>query len=435
MKEHLKILVITVTSWNSRVGANSWATLLEKYDSSLIASICIRDEIPDSSVCSRYFSISENKVIKSVFNRRIETGREISSNKYDNNINKDLETHNRRYTRMKKKRRYSMLIAREVIWKLGRWHTPALDSFLDSFKPDIILHSMDGYIHLNRIVEYAIKRTGATAIGYIWDDNFTYKQSSEIGYKVYRFFQRKSLKSLANKTSEFFAISPFTKIEADNFFGIDCHLLTKPLLCEPVAETYSGVFPIKMLYTGSLLIGRDRSLLRLLNALKKVNSQKKIVELDIYTQTILSDEMLSEIECEYCHIHGPIPQTEALEKQNEADVLLFLEDIDGKDSKAARLSFSTKITDYLSTGKCIFAIGNFDTAPMKYFIENKAAIVCDTDEKILLGLNQLKNTSTLNEYAKNACEAGKRNHDPESIRKLLFQVINNAYAGNKEEMK
>lgn len=431
----MRILVFTVSSWNSKVGANSWATLLEKYDSSLVANICIRDEIPDSPVCSRYFNISENKIIKSIFNRKIKTGREINTlhpTAYDNT---DLDKHNARYRKMTVKKRYSMLMLREIIWKFGRWKTKELNDFLDDFKPDIILHSMEGYIHLNRIIEYAIKRTGARAVGYIWDDNFTYKQHSNLGYKIYRFFQRRSLKRLSRKTAEFFAISPFTKLEADKFFHVNCHVLTKPLSGMPTVTEYNGTLPIRMIYTGNLIIGRDRSLVRLCRAIKEVNSKQTMICLDVYTKTALPESVLAELQNSYCRIHKPIPQAEVLKKQKEADVLLFLEDIDGKDSKAARLSFSTKITDYLSTGKCIFAIGNYDIAPMQYFIENNAAIVCDTDEKILLGLNQLKNTSTLNEYAKNACEAGKRNHDPESIRKLLFQVINKAYAGNKEEMK
>ena len=54
-----RILVFTVASWNSKVGANSWATLLEHYDSSNVANICIREEMPDSRVCSRYFVISK----------------------------------------------------------------------------------------------------------------------------------------------------------------------------------------------------------------------------------------------------------------------------------------------------------------------------------------------------------------------------------------
>lgn len=430
----MKILVFTVASWNSKIGSNTWATLLDGYDPSLLANIYIRDETPDSHVCSRYFGISENRVIKSIFNRKIQTGKEVAPQIPASSDGADLSEHNARYQRMKVKRRYSMLLARELVWKLGRWKTPELDAFLDDFKPAVILHSMDGYIHLNRIIEYAIKRTGAAAVGYIWDDNFTYKQQGNLGYKLYRFFQRKSLKKLASMTEDFFAISPFTKKEADEFFNIDSHVLTKPLLKVPAAQVYSRNFPLRILYTGNLFIGRDISLLRLSEALKQVNGENVLFALDVYTNTFLSDEMLSKLQSEYCRIHKPIPQSDALQKQKEADILLFLEDIDGKNANVARLSFSTKITDYLSTGKCILAIGNKNTAPMQYFIQNNAAVVCGCDEDIMLNLKQISaSPDRMNECAQNAVQAAIRNHNPESIRKLFFSVINNAYKAKKAE--
>jgi len=436
MNRNIKILVITVPSWNSKVGANSWATLLENYPPENIASIYIRDEIPDSKVCSRYFNISENKIIKSVFCRKVKTGTLVTPQNVNAGENQDLLVHNRRYVNMKKKRRYSMLLARELVWKVGRWHTPELDSFLDSFMPDVILHSMDGYIHLNRVVEYSIKRTGAAAVGYIWDDNFTYKQSSAIGHKIYRFFQRGSLKRLARLTNDFFAISQYTKKEADDFFGIECHLLTKPLLYEPIIQTFSGETPIKMLYTGSLIIGRDKSLLRLSKAVKKINCGKALIEVNIYTQTVLPAEMLAEVENEYCHVHKPIPQNEALKKQNEADILLFLEDIDGKDAKVARLSFSTKITDYLSAGKCILAIGNIDTAPMQYFLENDAAIICKSEDDILTALENIcSKPDIIDKYAEKAILSAKKNHDPECIRTVFDKVILAAVRNNMVQIE
>ena len=76
----MRILILTVPSWNSKVGANSFATLLENYDSENVASIFIRDEIPDSNICSRYFCISENKIIKSVLKRKTKTGTEVKAN-------------------------------------------------------------------------------------------------------------------------------------------------------------------------------------------------------------------------------------------------------------------------------------------------------------------------------------------------------------------
>lgn len=422
-----RILVITVPSWNSRVGANSWAALLEKYDSENVASIYIRDEIPDSPICSRYFCISESKVLKSVLKRKIKTGREVEA--YSKEEDNTLNEHNERYAKFTKKRRYSMLLARELVWKFGKWKTKELNEFLDSFKPDIILHSMEGYIHLNRIVEYAIKRTGAKAIGYIWDDNFTYKQSNRIGYKIHRFFQRKSLKRLAKKTDAFFAISEKTKREADKFFKINATVLTKPLSSIPNVSYGEIKKPIKMLYTGNLFIGRDRSLLKLVNAIKKLGYENDF-EIDAYTKTHLTDEMRTALECSFCRVHSPIPQKEVLQKQKEADVLLFLEGVDGK---SARLSFSTKTTDYLSSGRCIFAIGNRDLAPIEYLKDNKAAIVATNDSELEASLKEIiENPKGLIDFAKISAELGIKNHNREKIEQAFYGVIDEVYKKIKQ---
>ncbi len=420
----MNVLVITVPALSSEVGANTWTTLLEGYDPAHVANICIRNEQPDSLACSRFFRISENKVLKSIYNRRIQTGKEVIPGRCSAEDAADLQAHNARYQKFKKKRRVSMLLARELVWKIGHWKTPELDAFLDDFKPDIILHSMDGYIHMNRLVAYAIKRTGARTIGYIWDDNFTYKQSSSLGNRFYRFFQRRSLRTLAKITDAFFAISPYTKKEADDYFHINSIVLTKPLNALPVAQRYDARTPIRMIYTGNLLIGRDRSLLRLVDALGEINRDQMRIVLDVYTQTILPQDIVAKLERSYSHIHGAISQADVLQKQRETDILLFLEDIDGKDAKAARLSFSTKITDYLSCGKCIFAVGNTDTAPMQHFIENDAALVCDSDESIVSNLRDLCNRSELLfHYAANASETGIRHHHPANIRRIFRETL------------
>ena len=417
-----KILVITVPSWNSKVGANSWAALLESYPVENIASLCIRDEIPDSKVCSRYFSISENKVIKSLFRRNIKTGSGIVPEMPCNDRNADLQAHNERYKKMKN-RPYSLLLTREIIWKLGKWRTSELDAFLDSFQPDIILHSMEGYIHLNRITEYAMKRTGAKAVGYIWDDNFTYKQSKKLGYKVYRFFQRRSLRRLAKKTDAFFAITEKTKEEADAFFGIDCRVLTKPLSSMPVVEYGALQKPIRLLYTGNLYIGRDQSLLKVVEAVKRFPPNTFFV--DVYTGSQLEEAYLAKIDPKVCCIHDSIPQVQVIEKQKEADVLLFLEDIDGPDAQFARLSFSTKLTDYLSSGRCIFAVGNADTPPIGYLQAYGAALTACTQVEIADRLREVaQSPEIVIACAKQAAALGIQNHSKEKIQGIFDEVIN-----------
>ncbi len=417
-----RILVISVGAWNSKVGS-TWPNLLKYYPKENVTNISIRDEIPDSDVASRYFNISENRILKSIFNRKIKTGKEICAKTSTEN-NSDLDAHNERYQKMRKKRRFSLLMVRELAWKVGKWKTKELNDFIDSSNPDVILYSMSVYIHYSRIIRYAIKRTGAKAIGYIWDDTFTYKQSDDLGYKIYRFFQRRALKKLAKNTDKFFAISDMTKKEADEFFGIDSVILTKPLNIEPKVDYSNFKMPIKAVYTGNLFIGRDKALARIVKAAEKINRDGVKIKFDIYTTTILSDEIKKELNCDYCEIHNAVSQEEVFEIQRNSDLMLFVEDIDGPDARVARLSFSTKITDYLSSGKCIFAVGYKETAPMQYFIKSNSAVIASDDKEIEEKLSMLvNNPDLLVKYAENARITGLENHNEEKILSTFDSTI------------
>lgn len=421
MINDIKVLVVSVSAWNSCNGMNTWPTLLANFNPDNVANICLREECPDSKACNNYFVISENRVIKSVIKRGIKTGHRVERTEITSESN-DLIEHNERYKKMKKRRSFFTLMAREVLWKLGKWKTKELREFVTKFSPDVILYSMDGYIHMNRLCRYVCKISGAPSIGFFVDDNFTYKQSARLGDKFFRFFQRRSLKRVAKKTSGFWAITAKTKEEADKVFGVNCEIITKPMAREGEYYPWDISSPIKILYTGNLGIGRDRSLLKLCKAIKTIGEGSFFV--DVYTNTVLSDDILLNIDPGICNIHPPISQQDVIALQTKADLLLFLEDIDGRDSKIARLSFSTKITDYLSSGRAIFAIGNYDTAPMQYFENNGSAIIASSEEQIAEKLKQiLENKAILHEYAQRAVLSGNRNHNKDVILASVERTI------------
>lgn len=424
MIKNKKILVLSIPAWNSKVGSDTWTTLVEGLDPDNIANISLRDEIPDNPACNHYFAISENRVIKSIFKRKTKTGRVLTRAQKETSSSADLAAHNERYRKMSKKRGFFGLFAREAVWKLGKWKTRELDAFLEDFDPDIVLYAMEGYIHFNRLCRYVTKKTGAKSIGYFWDDNFTYKQTRRFGLKAFRFLQRRSLKKLAKQTDAFWAITDMTKKEADAFFKVDCTIVTKPLKKEAVYQDWQVNTPIQILYTGNLQIGRDKSLLKVVSALKEINRENTFFCLDVYTKTQLSEEVQKQLSCDFCSLHAPVPQSEVLTLQERADILLFLEDVDGPDAKTARLSFSTKITDYLSSGKCIFAVGCMDTAPMQYFLENRAAMIANTHKDMVDRLESiLHSPEILKEYAKQACACGMKNHKKENILQTVRQTI------------
>lgn len=422
-----KILVCTVESWNSKIGANTFSTLLAEYPSENLANVYIREEIPDSNRCSRYFQISEQKIIKSLLRRHISTGREVIPSQEQTKEDLCNLTQSRQlYNKNRAKRSYLKLFARELIWKAGRWKSQELTDFIQSFQPDIVLFGMEGYIHFNRICRYIVQKTKAKAIGYFWDDNFTYKQMSKNpGFTLLRFFQRRSLKKTAKLCSAFWAITDQTKKEADAVFGIQCRVLTKPIdfSANETWKPYSVNDPIRMLYTGNLLIGRFSVIQAVSRALEQINRDKTRILLDVYSGSYIAPEELSQLS-PYVHMKGVISQEQVLQLQKQADILLFVEALTGPYSKKARLSFSTKITDYLHSGKCILAIGAADTAPMDYLRRENAAICASSEPELLDALTQItSDPSLLYQRAQSAFSCGLRNHHRDKINAILTQTI------------
>lgn len=419
-----RILVTTIPAWSQRTGSNTFAALLENMEDAQIANLYVRAELPDSPVCCRYFQILEGAVVKTVLNRSIKTGREVQRCSTSHPDSDELKSEKSRYSYFTKKRKPIYLWGREIAWKLGKWKTPELDEFLESFQPDILLFPIESYIYFNRINEYIIKKCNPQkVVGFLWDDNFTYKQSSDISHYISRYFTRKSVARLVEQCDEVLAICPKMKRECDEFFGIDSTIVTKPIRNTPKVEyRYDATRPIRMIYTGSLVIGRDKSLIAVANAIREINKEKQRIYLDIYTSTPLKEEVYRALNIPgCCQIKGSIPQRQVFVEQERADVLVFVESIT---NKTARLSFSTKITDYLSSNRCILAIGPDDISSMEYFEEQDAAIICNSAESILPALqNIVDHPQVIVEYAEKGYRCGVTNHATAVVTDKIHSVL------------
>ncbi len=420
-----RILVCTVGAWSDSVGSNTMSELFRDYPKDKLACLYIRSNRSDSESCNRYFHIFEGRVMKSIFHRNVATGEEFRLGDVQNQDN-DLVEEKARYDKYRRKLRWPYLFAREFVWLFGQWKSKELDEFLDDFNPEVLVCPIESYIHFNRINEYIINRKKPRVIGFLWDDNFTYKQQPHsLSYKIHRWWLRHGVRRLVAKCESVVALSPKMKEEADAAFGINSVLLTKPIFDQPPFTEYTPNEPIKMLYTGNLYVGRDETLANIVDAIKKVNKDGQKIILDVYTSTIIKKELEDRIKVDGCCIvHEPISQSEVLRLQKETDVLLFLESLKqvGGD---ARLSFSTKITDYFCAGKCIWAVGSNHLSAIDYLEKQDAAVCSLTKEDVLPTLvRMISDKSMVSEYAKKGWLCGHDKHDANTIISKLNKIIN-----------
>lgn len=420
-----RILVCTVGAWSDSVGSNTMSELFRDYPKDKLACLYIRSNRSDSESCNRYFHIFEGRVMKSIFHRNVATGEEFRLGDVQNQDN-DLVEEKARYDKYRRKLRWPYLFAREFVWLFGQWKSKELDEFLDDFNPEVLVCPIESYIHFNRINEYIINRKKPRVIGFLWDDNFTYKQQPHsLSYKIHRWWLRHGVRRLVAKCESVVALSPKMKEEADAAFGINSVLLTKPIFDQPPFTEYTPNEPIKMLYTGNLYVGRDETLANIVDAIKEVNKDGQKIILDVYTSTIIKKDLEDRIKVDGCCIvHEPISQSEVLRLQKETDVLLFLESLKqvGGD---ARLSFSTKITDYFCAGKCIWAVGSNHLSAIDYFEKQDAAVCSLTKEDVLPTLvRMISDRSMVSEYAKKGWLCGHDKHDANTIISKLNKIIN-----------
>ena len=428
MNKNSNILITTIPAWSQTTGYDSYATLFREFDPKHLGNLYLRSDLPDSTACSRYFNIREWLVVKSIFNRSITTGMEIISTKKVSEDNIRGKEHSNDVYFAKHRWRIFLWI-REILWYIGKWKSHELDEFLEEFHPDVLVFSIESYMYYNRINDYLIKKCKPKKVfGYLWDDNFTYKQSPHnLLARIERFFLRKQVKRIISQCTEILSISPKMKEECDAEFGVNSIVLTKPLRPNNIRDYEPHIGKIRLLYTGSLVIGRDEVLLNIAQAIDTINRQYgEHFQLDIYTQTPMSEKYKSSIDgCSNCILHDAIPQSQVFKEQEASDILIFVESLKSGNN-IARLSFSTKITDYLSSKRCILAIGQDDNASIDYFRREDAALVCTTNEQIIEMLKKIIYTpNIISEFADKSKLCGERNHSPKKINQLLNEIIYN----------
>ena len=420
-----KILTVSINAWRDNSGINTLTGILSSWDSKKVAQIYTRSVLPHTVVCNRFFQISEGRMIRSIFKRNIVTGTEVK-NKTEESESEEEQKERKRYQKKGKIPGIILTWAREFVWILGKWKSSNLDRFMADYAADVLFIPIYPTIYMGRIQKYVIMKTKKPVVSYIADDNYSYLACAKDPLSIlHRFFVRRYVKYIIENSEQVFVIAPKQKEEYDRLFGINSKILTKGIdfSQNPYHEKRLNT-PIKMIYTGKLLIGRWKSLALIAEAIEEINKSKRIIELDIYTTDSITKAQAEALNRNGCRIRGALNQRQVREVQSGADILVFVESLERKYRNIARLSFSTKLTDYMASGKCIFAVGDKNIAPIDYFNRYDAAITASSRAEIGEKLNLLvNNPNIITQYSKKGYECGVEHHQRKKMNHLFVSTI------------
>lgn len=157
-----RVLVIShnVFSASGNMG-KTMESLLGGVEPEHLAQLYFHSEVPTRRCCLRYFRVTDRDMLRSVPLRRpvgraygpddIDQGRAVS--RTDQGLEARVYQFSRRRTPL-------IYLLRDLLWRLGRWDTPALRAWIQSFQPDVIFFSAGDYTFSYRIACRISRRYG-----------------------------------------------------------------------------------------------------------------------------------------------------------------------------------------------------------------------------------------------------------------------------------
>ncbi len=422
-----KVLILSRGVWNEKQGTSSTLTnFFEDYDASKLAQVYIETLEPDTKCCYQFFQISEIQLIHKLFRLGLKTGHAIDTRRADEEkVGKRIAEQEARAMRFVRRHRSLLFsFARELLWRFGGWKSKELIAFVKDFAPDVIWIDSSTLPFLNKVFCYILRIVNKPAAVFMQDDIYTYDSCPKtLGSRIYKWYLRIQVKKVVKQCDAMFVASPKMKKEYDKIFGINSIFVAKSSHYTSVLSTNKVVLhqPLRLVYMGQIIYGRLFTLIDIAQKLKDINGDAIKVQLDIYTNNSITGVFKEKLLSNDCVIlHEPVLYQDVPKVIAAHDVVLFVESFDKRYCKVARLSFSTKICDYLSSGKCVFAVGPSDIAPIEYFKEEDAAIVADSRESIGDKIKELEDSIIVKRYAEKAIQCARKNHNREKMDSVIY---------------
>lgn len=424
-----KVLILSRGVWDDTKGVSSTLTnLFSDYDADKLAHIYIESTTPNTQCCHRFFQISEFSLVRKLYKWRTKTGYSIDTYnvKIDSANEHIVLKENQTLNYVREHRSLWFSFAREILWLFNGWKSRELERFILDFDADVIWMDGSPLPLMNRLYNYVLKIARKPAVIFMQDDVYTYKNcNSQWGLRLYRWVLRRNVRKVVRQCDDMFVASPKMKNEYDSIFGFDSTFIAKSVETKHVSQNYQAIHkPIRLVYLGQVIYGRIYSLIAIAEALEKINADGVKIQLFIYTNNSIGEKEKKKLLVkDSVFLMPPVPYSEVTQIIDENDVVVFVESFDSRYCNVARLSFSTKICDYLASNKCILAIGPSNIAPIEYFVEEDAAIVSTSIEGISKAINSLSDKSVVEQYKNKARKCLERNHNRIDMNKKIYDKL------------
>lgn len=383
MNVYPRVLLISHNAFSfSKNNGKTFNLLFKGWDPNSLAQLYFSNELPESSTCFNYYRITDMDIIDSIFkkNKNYEVGNIINSKK--DSLDLSRITTNKIIKNNKFKKNAALKYFRDSIWLLGKWDTPKLQNWLKEFSPQVILFAVGDASFSSNIV-YNISRKFDIPLCLYYGDDYYLNQNANSLFKILH--NKRTLKAHDRNlyhSSKLFAIGDLMAKEYEKKYHRKFYVIRTGVdEIKPDMPIKTNENRITLSYVGGIHLNRWKSLIELGEILRKVqNIINKEIILNIYTLAIPDRFITEELNKKPLNFCGAIYGKEVNRVLMSSDILVHVESFDKEYRALTRLSISTKIPEYLASGKCILCFGPNEVASIKLIEENEVGLtITDND--------------------------------------------------------
>jgi glycosyltransferase involved in cell wall biosynthesis len=424
-----RVLVIAHNPFSDTQSNGKTLTAFFKlWDKDNLAQIFLTTDVPDYTKCNKYYKLNDFDVFKRVFNKRIQ-GCEI----YDSNLNEmRIIKNNVINNPILKVIRWNVTpfirLLRDIMWKVAGYKTERMIKFIDDFKPSVVFFVSSSGVFAFEIAKWICEQRKLPLIMQTTDDYVTGKFSINPFFWIHLARLKKYYKWACAYSKCIIAIGDKMAREYRTRFGGKYFVAMNSSWNIDLPIYTSSNKTIKFLFAGNLGLNRWKVLLLIAECISEICQENEIKgELSIYS-LIDPGESIKKLlnNPPFSFYKGSLNTNELLVVKEQSDVLVHVEAFDKKNKHITRLSVSTKIPEYLASGRCIFAVGPKDVASMEYLAENDLGILVTTHNKkdIKSKLYEImNNTKSRIHYAQKGLRTAKERHNADDVASTIYKII------------
>lgn len=393
MEKGYKGLVIAHNPLSGQTNnGKTYASLLSNFSKEQLCQIYVTNLEPDFEIAGSFYKISEKLVIR---NKRDIVGGEVFAGDL---VTPETEHAPKDVGSMNKLKKFIQSFtytragqaARSWLWGNRSLLNGDLRNWIEKEKPDFVFWGNGNIIAMLNLVLQICREYSLPLIVNMGDDYFSRGYTANLFYNYYQKKLKSSFSQIAELAEVIIVCGDKMEERLKKRFGGNYIVAMNSVDKNDMFEAKEiNKNSIGMVYTGNVGIGRWKTLVRVGQALNKLQGEWNI-RLDVYSGEELPPGVVTSLNQQTCmKLHSAVYGEELHKIRENADIMLFVETFEKKHKKLLETAVSTKVPEYLNTKRAILAVGPEYSAAIDYYKRNDVAEVVSSTTRIVEAIRNL----------------------------------------------